>query len=355
MSWNVLVQAAIIVTALAANAQEIQDRLKAMRLPSESIYTLTELDTLLAQNPLVGKGDQGYRLLKRNKAELARRDGDNTYLDWWCPEHFCPGDILVYQCGKVGSSTIINSLAAAGVGATHVHMLTDRFIFDLIPELAWQPDAAQAKLIDASSQLCIERIIRQKPLKIITLVREPLSRDYSSFVYHLGNIVPNAAKTDRGELADICAQGMMRRATQNGTSANGYMFDWFDDELKAVFGVDVYASPFDITRGFSIIHASGVEVLALKLERLAELAPVIGHFVGVSDFQLINANQSSKKDYYELYKQLRHMIKLPRQLVELYYGGNAHMDHFYSQGEQTAFLQTWEANIQRDAMPKGVP
>jgi hypothetical protein len=342
---------AVIVTALAANSLEIQRRVQAMRLPSACLYTLAEIDTVMERHPEIGKVDKGYRILKRNKSELARRSGDNTYLDWWCPEHFCPGDVLVYQCGKVGSSTIVNSLAAAGVGATHVHMLTDRFIYDLVPERAWQPEPAQAKLIAESSALCMGRILDQKPLKVITLVREPLSRDFSSFVYHLDKVVADAAGTPCEDLAHLCAQGMERRATQNGTCTNGYVFDWFDDELKAVLGVDVYANPFDAALGFSIIRNPDVEVLLLKLERLAELAPVIGQFVGAANFRLVNANQASNKGYHDLYKQLRRAVRLPAQLVDLYYDGNARMDHFYSKAEQAVFLRSWEANVRPDAMP----
>lgn len=335
----------VIATALAENRREILSSLNELGIPPDCVYTPADIDDLIVANADDERVDDWYREIRTAKRELGRRPGDNTYLDWWCPDHYQSGDVLVYQCGKVGSSTIVNSLARAGIGATHVHMLTDRFIYDLIPELAWRPDAAQEKLIQRCSDLCIERLRAERKLRIITLVREPLSRDFSSFVYHLNQLTGSGYGAGT-PLVDLCADGMRWRATRNGASVHGYQFDWFEAELEAVFDIDVYARPFDQSRGYSIVRNDEVELLVLKLERLIELEPVIAEFVQSPEFRLADANRSSGKRYAELYRSLRREVRLPSGLLRFYYEENPLMNHFYGPAERRSMLAQWAANIE---------
>jgi Putative capsular polysaccharide synthesis protein len=335
----------VIVTGLSTNQKEIANNLERLGIAAERIYKLSELDELIMQNIDDSRIDDWYRTIKRYKGALPNDEKRNLYLNWWCPEHYCENDILVYQAGKVGSSSICTSLFTIGTNVTHVHMLTDTFIYDLIPELAWEPDITELDIIRKSSHYCSDKIKKARQLKIVTLVREPLIRDYSHFMYHMDELVRNRYLSPNDPLPDACAEGIRKRATQNGKCEYGYQFEWFDKELKAVFGIDVYGHPFDHEKGYSIIKQDDVEVLVIKLEKLNDLEQVIGEFVGAPHFKLINANEASRKEYRGLYRSIRESVKIPRQVVSLYYDGNRFMDHFYSAEEKKTFLKKWQNNI----------
>ena len=338
----------IIITGLSVNHKEIAKKLQQLDIASDRVYTLSELDMFVMQNINDSRIDDWYRTIKRYKGTLPNDEKRYLYLNWWCPEHYCENDILVYQPGKVGSSTICNSLTTIDINVTHVHMLTDKFIYDLIPELAWTPKIDELETIRKCSQYCYDKIKSANHLKIITLVREPLSRDYSLFLYHMSELCKNGYLSTNDSLLEACAEGIRRRATQNGKCKYGYQFEWFNEELKEVFGIDVYSYPFEKDKGYSIIKQDNIEVLVIKLERLNDLEQVVGEFANALDFKLINANEASKKEYKDLYKKIRESVKIPDQIVSMYYNGNRFMDHFYSEEEKKSFLKKWQNNIASD-------
>jgi hypothetical protein len=122
------------------------------------------------------------------------------------------------------------------------------------------------------------------------------------------------------------------------------MFNWFDNELKAFFGIDVYAHPFDREKGYSIIKQGNIEVLVMKMEKLNSLESVIGEFIGAPQFKLVNDNVGSNKIYKYLYKNVKDAVKIPREIFSVCYG-NPRMSHFYTEEEKAAFLKKWEKNI----------
>lgn len=331
----------VVVTGLLNNHKEIVDTLQRLDIPAECIRTLPEFDKLIVENIGDTRINEWYRTIKRCKGSLRNDRVPSLYLDWWCPEHYCDNDIVVYQPGKVGSSTVCNSLYTIGINATHVHMLTDCFLYDLIPELAWEPTVVEFEAIRKISSHCIDKIKQPKPLKIVTLVREPISRDYSHFLYHMDELVRSGYLKAEDSMLAACSEGIIKRATQNGRYKYGYQFEWFNEELKAVFGIDVYRYPFDRDKGYSIIRNGNIEVLVIKLERLNDLERVIGEFVNAPHLKLINANEAARKGYRDLYKSMRDVIKIPRQVIDMYYRNNHFMDHFYSEEEKKAFLNSW--------------
>jgi len=334
----------VIVTGLSNNHQEIMNNLQCLDIAANCVYTLSELDKFIMQNINDSRIDEWYRTIKLYKETLPNDKKRNLYLNWWCPEHYCENDILVYQPGKVGSSSVCNSFFTIGVNATHFHYATDYFIFDLIPELTWKPKVTELETIRKCSEYCNNKIKQAKKIKIITLVREPISRDYSQFLYHMNELVKNGYLTSDDSLLEACTEGIRKRATQNGKCKYGYQFEWFNKELKEVFGIDVYDHPFDKEKGYSFIKQDNIEVLVLKLEKLSDLEQVIGKFSDTPNFKLINTNEASKKGYKDLYKSIQKSVKIPQEVISLYYKGNRFMDHFYSEEEKKFFLKKWEKN-----------
>lgn len=336
----------IIIVAGLSNYKEIEKKLKQLDIALDCVCSIERFNNIIVENINDLRISEWYRRMKQYKSKLSHSKKCNLYLDWWCPEHYCENDILVYQPGKVGSSTICNSLSVVGVNVTHFHYITDYFIYDLIPELAWEPNESEKKIINECSEYCCNRLKQANRLKIITLVREPLIRDFSLFLYHMNRIYKKKYLSVDNSLIKACEQGIKKRATQNGKCKYGYQFEWFNKELKNVFGIDIYNYPFDKKKGFTIITQNNIEVLIIKLERLNDLANEIKKFTGAPDnFKLISVNQSKDKNYRDLYKYLKKLIKVPNEILSMYYNNNPLVNHFYSEKEKEIFLKSWANNI----------
>lgn len=258
----------------------------------------------------------------------------------------CP--ILVYQVGKVGSTSIHISLQQKNLPSFHVHNF----------QINYFASSKYKKLYNLA--------IGKRPIKIISLVREPISRDISSFfqiafssvraiaggylkkglyedfldIYYRNLL--NAKCESKHEKNENYEEMPVRFKLFETVQKNGNTFDWFDYELKETFGIDVYEYPFDKNKGYSIIEKDGIEVLIMQLEKLSQLEDVIGEFVGDKQFCLVNDNESSGKEYQFLYKEFLNGIVLPQDYIDFYYKNNEAMNHFYSIEDQEKFRRKWK-------------
>lgn len=123
-------------------------------------------------------------------------------------------------------------------------------------------------------------------------------------------------------------------------------FSWFDYEIKALFGVDVYEYPFDREKGYAIIEQDNIRILIYKCEKLSQLGKVVGEFLDDPRFSLNNANQGEKKVYSYVYREFKEKIKLSRQYFDYYYANNSRLKHFYTDSEIEQFKNRWEKKIQ---------
>ncbi len=250
----------------------------------------------------------------------------------------CP--VLVYQNGKVGSSTVSNSLWNMNIKNAHIH----RFFFknDIVGELIL--GRSQTEFIKKSNTFQSQSVEYVKTIKneikgkkIITLVREPVAVDLSTVFQWIGNGVADryfAQYLRQGkEFPQIVFDLMVR--------IQGRMFDWFNEELKELCDIDVFRHPFDQEKGYTMISQNGVEVLLIKVEKLSQMAGVIGDFVGDHQFELVNANVGREKEYASIYREVKRRIRFSKTYIEHYYENNPYMDHFYSQEEQRLFLDKW--------------
>ena len=323
----------IIATEQQKFIEQIICSIDSIKLTTTNIFTYLGLEISLIQNINCGKFNKEFlcyytkmvEFIKSHNSYERNRINTNHYF-----EHIgAINEILIYQPAKVGSSTIYHSLSEMGILSFQFHFLAKH--------------DAYSKECNSYLDVYLNQRKKFKNVKIITLVREPLSRCFSSFFYAIGShstsIIPFGEPLLQTFLKYLGEESF------NLLNNFGNEFDWFDQELKAVFGVDVYTHPFDRDKGYSIIKQDNIEVLLMKLEKLNTLESVIGEFVNAPDFKLVNANESDDKPYKYLYKNVREVIKIPRDIVDSYYK-DPRMDHFYTEEEKSVFLKKWENNIE---------
>lgn len=250
-----------------------------------------------------------------------------------------PNTIFVFQSGKVGSSTIMASLKWNGFRAVHAH------------SIGYQTWNLGGILIQEYKQYL--EFIKSKPIKIISLIREPIMRDisvfwqliktkrlifagflekdlYESFCKYI-NIAYSTSKTL--DNIDPFTKGRVRWGSQ---------FEWFNEEVKPEFGIDIFESEFNIKKGYSIIRKENTELLLIKLESLNHLEGIIGEFIGADNFTLCNSNEAKNYDYYFAYKEFLQNVKFPQAYFDFYYCDNKYMKQFYSDEELQSFKMRWK-------------
>lgn len=262
--------------------------------------------------------------------------------------------ILVYQMGKVGSSSVVKSLKAQNFLTYNVHTF-DPYYLNKDQQLyknEFVPGRLNAKTLwDA---LLFRKQLSSrfygKPVKIITLVRDPVARNISHFFqwpnmimaqidgkYHLRSPSFNYdVIVEADGIEDQLAQLFMTKFKLHERP-----LIWLDNELKHHFGIDVYRSDFPKDKGYSIFREGNTEAILIKLERLGEVAgEAFRKFLDIQSFELVSANIGQEKNTSGIYERFLNSIKLPSKYLDTMYNSRF-AAHFYTEEELNKFRARW--------------
>lgn len=258
------------------------------------------------------------RYIQRLKAKLA--NDKNIYI--------------IYSMGKVGSSTVFESLKSKKPFSDifHVHFLSSNSLENLIPQL---PEEFHHNIEIGRKILSF---IKQRPnarIKIITLTREPIMRAISDLFEnwkHLYNDIEQVPKSDL--------------KTHIESQQHDYVLEWFDTEFKEYLDFDIYANSFDKERGYGIYRHKNCDILCIKLERLSEVASsAFKDFLG-EDISLSTSNSSEFKGGKDSYAFLKANVSISEdRLVKLY--NSKYMRHFYTEEEIHQFTCRWSGSASK--------
>lgn len=247
--------------------------------------------------------------------------------------------VLIYQMGKVASTSIFQSLKQAGIKPVfHTHIMfpspESREYFDersiQIPNIKFSRILLKKK----GAFLYNSLIAKNKNLKIISLTREPIAWNISYFFHNFETETgkkPDESQFTTQELVDIFLKYF----------PHSRPLDWFDDQLKTYLKIDVYGYPFPKDSGVLTIHKDNVDLLLLKLEttdRVKEKA--IAEFLGLKEFRLVRTNVGEDKNYRDMYKEFKQSLKLPLSYVEEMCSSK-YFNHFYTEEEIKKVYSRW--------------
>ncbi len=252
--------------------------------------------------------------------------------------------ILVYQMAKVGSQTIVRSLRASHPQAPvfHLHTLTAEGIDEMERFYRWTGVPA----LPGAGHLLVSRYLRAQLAlgvtpgrwKVITLVRDPIARNLS-LLFQLGRrLIPDFKRR--------CATGQldpMQVYDRFGEEFPGQIdcMRWFPDELQRVFGIDVFAAPFDRETGFQVYRGNVADVLLLRTEDIDRAgATALREFLELPDLQWRQANIRATKTLGAQYARILRRVAFPRDFVDRSYDSPA-VRHFYSRSELDRFRTRW--------------
>lgn len=247
---------------------------------------------------------------------------------------------IIYQMSKVGSSTIVTSLGALDLDVPlhHIHLLND------LDGVEQSTRATQADPREGLETIAQGRALRgeidkhpTRQWNIVCLVRLPIARDVSAFFQSINAYLPNAqARFQNGALALSELETVFLENHFHHTDEY-----WFDAQVKPVFGIDVYATPFPRERGYAIYRGRNARLLLIRLEDLDRVAAeAFREAFDIPHLQLARANVGAEKDYQEIYRLFRERTQLPHTYLDAMITSR-YARHFYSAAELERDRAAW--------------
>ena len=243
--------------------------------------------------------------------------------------------ILVYQMAKVGSSSIVAALEELGLPVFHVHRMDEAHLHAM--REARRARGWETPPIPPHDHLGLR--IRRHLLdrggraRIITLVRDPIARNFSSYFEHLDQIWQTRDAHAHVPIAAL-TEGFLTRFTHEEP------LTWFDDEMLRATGIDVYQHPFPAA-GHQTIRTDRFDLLILKSELPdAKKAVALAAFLGRSSITLAAKNQTSEKAVGLVFRQFANAIRLDGPFVDRMLESR-YARHFYTDAEREDLRRTY--------------
>lgn len=253
---------------------------------------------------------------------------------------------ILYQMGKVGSTTVHNALKASDLKGPlqKVHFLSDtglahseKFHKETLKK-PWN------KAPFAQEALALRKRIANEPdlkINIVTLVREPIRREVSEFFQYVQYLHPELLDDD-GNLKTHRASRVIQARFMFYDESKNYTCRWFDTEIKELFDVDVFDHPFDHNRGYTLIEQGNVRLLVFRLEDVNRtlndgLRLLLGSEYKDWEGQ---ANVGEKKQSGDQYRSLLESFKMRASICDKVYSSR-YARHFYTDQERLTFREKW--------------
>jgi hypothetical protein len=238
--------------------------------------------------------------------------------------------VLIYQMGKVGSSTLYHSLLYAGA----------------LPCLDHQIGAHTdgIRVIHTHSHNRVNQLFRTYPdeeVIIITMVRDLLRRTISAFFQNVDNVDnlwwyigdPHfVQKLSTDELIELY------RARQI-PHYYGIVEPWFRRFYDST-NVDILQSRFPTEEGKCWISESGRQIGIIRTENLSDSDRWLARRVGIPNLRMIPQNIGNQKWYSSQYNNFIEKFNPNTEETEMYYR-SAITRHFYDKSEIDTMIKKW--------------
>lgn len=268
--------------------------------------------------------------------------------------------ILVYQMGKVGSSSVVRSIKSNNLQVYNLHTLNRAYLHADQKIYRKEFVSGSRDAITLWQELFFFRKIgckfNGKSVKIISLVRDPVARNISHFFQWPNMIMEQVDNGFHVRSPSFHYDEVINSEDIEEELSNLYLMRfkrhdrplvWFDKEMKQNFKIDVYEKNFPMEKGYCIYRNGNTEVMVIKLEKLNEVSgKAFKEFLGIESFELITANIGRKKKTSDLYRRFLDTIKLPVDYLDSMYKSKFAI-HFYSKEEIDSFRARWTRSSEK--------
>jgi len=243
--------------------------------------------------------------------------------------------------GKVGSSAVVEAIARTGRPVFHIHRMEAGHLQRMRDErqaLGWHNPPIPSH--DRLGLMLREKVIaRGRRAKIVTLVRDPIARNLSSYFEHLDAIwqTPDAHQAIP---LDRLITGFFERYPHHDP------LTWFDEEMKPVLGIDLYDHPFS-PDGHLTVHTDRFDLLILKSEATSDIKQTaLSHFLG-SDIVVSEANATRLTRKGGVYAEFLSAIRFSPVYIDKMLNAR-YARHFYGGEEREALRRKYHHGVHPD-------
>ncbi len=246
--------------------------------------------------------------------------------------------VLVYQMGKVGSSSVRDALQATeGVRVFQTHWCTEENLSHRAGVVHERKRVSNRYGDRTQAGIMLrERLIETNAAsKIVTLVRDPMARNVSSYFQHLDEIWGLRRAHKRVGMDKLLA-GFI------DVFEHDEPLTWFQTEIHATIGLNLLAEPFDRDRRWSLLDSGPWSTLVLRTDlpdhgKCDALAALLGRPVSMTP----RANVGRDKKYADQYKAFKQRLRVPESLVSRLYDSDV-TRHFFRDDEIAKMRAAWK-------------
>ncbi len=251
--------------------------------------------------------------------------------------------VLVHQMGRAASMTMVNTIRSLGINYPiyHTHWLNRETIKRKKDRFRERGETITQLHIRVSLNITEEltdQQIRDYPWIIISVIRDPVARNISAFFLSIDMFIDNIyEKYDSGELSiEDITDAFLRKF------AHDQPLQWFEEEVKQVFDVDVFKYSYDVNQGFQYIENKNSKLLLVKVETLNDkYKGALSSVFGKTPDKLVNTHLSAEEQpYAKIYKAFLKSVHLPEEYLDQMYN-SMYAKHFYSADEINNFRERW--------------
>lgn len=223
--------------------------------------------------------------------------------------------IFIYQMGKVGSTSLENSVE----NAVHIHAFYAKNHTCKVRQAGLDKFGLRSLIYRAERTffefLARKAFKRRTQTKIVTLIRKPEERNMSMFFHdidaYLFSAHTNCISTRKRPIPTRSQSTALLTKVYDEEFDHYYPLNWYANEFEPMTGVDVFSQPFNKEKGYNIIEQDNVSVLCIRTDKLNDLIPVLEAFIGQC-VNIKNDNKAESKWYSEIYRNFKNEYELPK-------------------------------------------
>ena len=246
--------------------------------------------------------------------------------------------LLVHTPGKVGSKAMVAALKACR-RPTDVIFHTHRMNPDNVIGLEWERTTLAPRRTWYTTDFLGQRLRQPhtKDVVVLAAVRDPVERGLSAFIQNIERYVDSGRPITA--VSQVNTDDLTRRFIAHFDPAS--ITQWVEWELNAMFGVDLFAKPFDHALGYQVEDGNQVRVGVIRHDRFDDgLTPFIHALTELDPPPVGRVNDSSSKASADTHRTMRESMRLPAQLVDEIYS-TAYARHFFTETERRHAMTRW--------------
>ena len=252
--------------------------------------------------------------------------------------------ILVYQMGKVGSRSVLETLRKNNMpnSVFHTHSLACNRIETISAEQNGRARLGSVAALNIDH--AIRRRIDRSPnvrWKVITLVRDPIAQHISGFFHNISSLHADVLANDGSLDIEKAGDKLLQRLQLYADDAN-HASRWFDAELRTVFDIDVFQVPFDREQGWDHFSTDRVDLLILRTEDLNEsIGVALKSFLEVEqNVRCFTNGTANQQAYFAEYLAIKQNLKLPYETCNRIFQSRLAI-HFYTEATRKKMIAHW--------------